>query len=91
MRTQRRWLWIGGAIATAAAALALGLPLSTLLIVAAVLACPAAMYFGMRGTHQGSGSMACHPGATDQQPKAEASAPASLGEPARPHGKERPG
>ena len=70
MKVDRKWLWIGGAVVGAGAALALGVPLGTLLIVAALLACPAAMYLGMRGTHQGAGGMACHPGtyqAQDQQ------------------------
>jgi hypothetical protein len=44
----------------------LGVPVATLLLVAAVLACPVTMYFGMRGMHHGGG-MACHPGAADQQ------------------------
>ncbi|HEX9531230.1 MAG TPA: hypothetical protein VGA58_00430 [bacterium] len=92
MRTQRRWLWIGGAIAATAAALALGVSLSTLLIVAAVLACPATMYFGMRGMHQGSGGMTCHLGAADHQPEAKASAASSsLVEPAQSHEQARPG
>lgn len=47
--TQRKWLWISGAALAVAVALALGLPLGSVLIVAAVLACPLAMYFGMRG------------------------------------------
>ncbi len=49
MMPQRIWLWIGGVIIGAAAALALGVSLGTLLVVAAILACPVAMYFGMRG------------------------------------------
>ena len=54
MTINRKWLWIGGAAAGAAAALALGVPLATLLLVAAVLACPAMMLFGMRGMHHGA-------------------------------------
>jgi hypothetical protein len=50
---QHRWLWIGAGVAAAAAALALGVPLGSVLIVAAVLACPLAMYFGMRGMGMG--------------------------------------
>jgi hypothetical protein len=43
----RRWVWLGGALAVALAAIAWGVPLVTLLSVAALLACPAAMLFGM--------------------------------------------
>jgi uncharacterized protein (DUF2062 family) len=50
---QHRWLWIGAGVAAAAAALALGVPLGSVLIVAAALACPLAMYFGMRGVGMG--------------------------------------
>jgi uncharacterized membrane protein len=56
MTRQGIWLAIGGIVAAAAAALALGVPLGTLLIVAAVLACPLAMYFGMRGMGMGEES-----------------------------------
>ena len=47
--TQRRWLWIGGGVAAVATALPLGVPRGNVLIVAAALACPLAMYVGMRG------------------------------------------
>ena len=47
MTVDRRWLWAGGALAVAGGALALGVPLATPITIAAVLACPAAMYFGM--------------------------------------------
>jgi len=43
------WLCIGVVLAGVALALAFGVSLGTLLLVAAVLACPIAMYFGMRG------------------------------------------
>jgi hypothetical protein len=49
MAIDRRWLWVGGILAVAGGALALGVSLATLLTLAAVLACPAAMYFGMCG------------------------------------------
>ena len=49
MRSARTWLWMVGIIAGVAVALAFGVSLGTLLIVAALLACPIAMYFGMRG------------------------------------------
>jgi len=52
-RTQRRWLWIGSGVAAVVAALALAVPLGSVLTVAAVLACPLAMYFGMRGMGMG--------------------------------------
>lgn len=47
MTTQRKWLLIFVVIAVAAAALAVGVRLDTLLLAGAVLLCPAAMYFGM--------------------------------------------
>ena len=47
--TQRQWLWISGAVLAVAVALALGVPLGSVLIAGAALACPLAMYFGMRG------------------------------------------
>jgi uncharacterized membrane protein YdjX (TVP38/TMEM64 family) len=53
MTTQRRWLWIGGGVLAVAAALAFGVPLGSVLIVAPALACPLAMYFGMRGMAMG--------------------------------------
>jgi hypothetical protein len=51
--TQRQWLWVGAGVAAVAAALTLGVPLGSVLIVAAALACPVAMYFGMRGMGMG--------------------------------------
>jgi putative Ca2+/H+ antiporter (TMEM165/GDT1 family) len=56
MTRQGKWLVIGGIVAAAAAALALGVPFGSLLIVAAILACPLAMYFGMRGMGMGEES-----------------------------------
>lgn len=47
MPVDRRWYWLGAALAAAGIALVAGLPLHTLLYVAALLACPAAMFFGM--------------------------------------------
>jgi len=63
MKWDRRWLWLVGALAVIMGALAWGLPLATLLTVAAILACPAAMLFGMgmMGRTQ-EGGMACHAG-----------------------------
>ena len=49
MSSPRTWLWIGGIIAGVAVALAFGVSLWSLVIVAALLACPIGMYFGMRG------------------------------------------
>lgn len=49
MTTQKRLLWISGIVVLAIVALYLGVPPGTLLIVGALLLCPAAMYFGMRG------------------------------------------
>lgn len=47
MPVDRRWYWLGAALAAAGIALVAGLALHTLLYVAALLACPAAMFFGM--------------------------------------------
>ena len=44
-----QWLLIGAIAVGFAAAWALGAPLGILLIVIVLLACPLAMYFGMRG------------------------------------------
>ena len=49
MSAARTGLWIVGILAGVAVALAFGVSLGTLLIVAALLACPIAMYFGMCG------------------------------------------
>ena len=65
MARDRRWLWLAGVVVAVLSAVAWGVPLATLLIVAAFLACPAAMFFGMgmMGRPQ-QGGMACHPGAS---------------------------
>jgi len=55
MKLDSRWMWIGGVLAAAVLALVAGITPGTLLIVAALLACPAAMYFGMRGHQSASG------------------------------------
>jgi hypothetical protein len=47
MKRDRRWFWLGVAVAVVGAALAAGVPLATILTIADVLVCPAAMYFGM--------------------------------------------
>lgn len=44
-----KWLLVIGVVAAVLAALALGVPPSTLLLVGVALLCPAAMYFGMSG------------------------------------------
>lgn len=64
MIRDRRWLWLTGALIAVLGALAWGIPLGTLLTIAALLACPAAMLFGMgmMGRTQ-EGGMACHSGA----------------------------
>lgn len=63
MARDRRWRWLAGALVVVLGALAWGIPLGTLLAIAALLACPAAMFFGMgmMGRTQ-EGGMACHPG-----------------------------
>jgi hypothetical protein len=61
MACDRRWLWVAGAAVAVLGALAWGVPLGTLLALAALLACPAAMLFGMRMTGRtGEGGMTCH-------------------------------
>lgn len=62
MQVNRRWLWIAGGLGAAGGALALGVPLGTVLIVAALLACPIMMSLGMRGSHHGTGGMGSRPG-----------------------------
>ena len=47
MRTQGKWFVISGIVVAFAAALAAGMPVSTLLWLGAALLCPAAMFFGM--------------------------------------------
>ena len=73
MTIQRKWLVMIGVIVTAVAAWALGVSLNTLVLLGAVLLCPAAMYFGMSGTGQGCGhSEKCdHSNASDQELKTE--------------------
>ncbi len=60
MARGRRWFWLAGALVVALGALAWGIPLATLLTIAALLACPAAMFLGMgmMGRMQ-DGGMAC--------------------------------
>lgn len=64
MTTQTKLLWIAGVIAGAAIALYFGVSLGTLLIVGALLLCPAAMYFGMRGMGERGGQ---RPSGNDQR------------------------
>ena len=52
MTTQKKLLWIAGIVLAVIIARYLGVPWNTLLIVGALLLCPAAMYFGMRGMGQ---------------------------------------
>lgn len=47
MTSDRRWLWVAGVAVVVLGALAWGIPLATLLTIAALLVCPAAMFFGM--------------------------------------------
>lgn len=55
MKSQRKWLFVGGVAVAVAVALALGVSINTLLLFGAALLCPAAMYFGMGGMRQGCG------------------------------------
>lgn len=60
----RKFLLLGGIIVVAVAALALGVPVGTLLLVGATLLCPAVMFFGMNAMGaEGGGcghSAKCH-------------------------------
>ena len=87
MNVDRRWLWAAGLLAVVGGALAMGVPLSTLLYVAALLACPAVMFFGMgmmskTGTGSQGRSTACHadPGQEERDRNQSASATATLAE-----------
>ncbi len=67
MQVGRRWYWLGAALVVAGGVLVAGVPLGTLLTIAALLACPAAMYFGMGmmgrpGASQAGGDPAHQPG-----------------------------
>jgi len=67
MQVDRRWYWLGAAFVLAGVALVAGVPLGTLLTIAALLACPTAMYFGMGmmgrpGASQAGGDPAHQPG-----------------------------
>ena len=75
MATQKKLLWIAGIVLAVIVARYLGVPLNTLLIVGAVLLCPAAMYFGMRGMGQQSDQRR---GGTREQPhESESKLPAA--------------
>lgn len=54
MKTSNKLIIVFGIAAAFAVGLATGVPLGTLLLVGALLACPATMLFGM-GMHHGSG------------------------------------
>jgi hypothetical protein len=69
MTAQRMWLCIAGAGAGIAAALALGASGQILLIVVAVLACPVAMYLGMRGMKMNRGDTHADSAAPHKSPK----------------------
>lgn len=79
MKTNRRWLWLGSALAVAAGALVLGVPLRTVLTAAALLACPAVMFLGMglMGGAQGGCAMD-HPPGSRELPRANTAGPAGL-------------
>lgn len=67
MNIDRRLMWLGGAFGVVGVALAAGVPLSTLLTLALVLACPASMFLMMRmgmGRTQGGAQVAGPPAAS---------------------------
>lgn len=51
---KNKWLLVSGAIAALFIAWTVGVSLGALLMVCALLLCPAAMFFGMRGISGGS-------------------------------------
>lgn len=59
MVMRNKWLLVLGAVVAAVAGLAAGIAPGTLLIVGALLLCPAAMYFGMRGMSHASDDRPC--------------------------------
>jgi hypothetical protein len=70
MRAPYTWLWLVGILAGVALALALGVSLWSLVIVAAVLACPIAMHFGMRGMDRSQDSTPEPPRRMQRDPEA---------------------
>lgn len=74
MKSKRKLLFVGGAVVAIVAALALGVPVNTLLLFGAALLCPAVMLFGMRGMddHQcGHGGARRHSNAHDSARRTE--------------------
>ena len=84
MSAPRTWLWRGGIIAGVAVALAFGVSLGTLLIVAALLACPIGMYFGMRGMGMQQESTQEPPRRLQRDPEARGTSPERDGQQPRP-------
>ena len=70
MSSPRTWLWLVGILAGVALALALGVSLWFLVIVAAVLACPIAMDYGMRGMGRSQDSTPEPPRRLQRDPEA---------------------
>lgn len=56
---KNKWLLALGVIAAVVAALAAGIEPGTVLIIGALLLCPAVMYFGMRGMSHASDERPC--------------------------------
>ncbi len=79
MKTNRTWLWLGGALVVAAGILALGVPLGTVLTIAAVLACPAAMFLGMGMMGRMQGGQAVEPSGPPAVPGAAAAGTSPMG------------
>jgi hypothetical protein len=65
----RRWVWLGGTVAVAFDALAWGVPLVTLLSIAALLACPTAMLFGMGAMCRMQGAQTADRAAAEARPR----------------------
>ena len=62
MKTSSKWITVLGIAAAFAVGLAAGAPLGTLLLAAALLACPAMMFFGMHGMQHGDSGGCQHCG-----------------------------
>ena len=84
VNSPRTWLWIVGTLAGVALALALGVSLWSLVIVAALLACPIGMYFGMRGMGTSQESTPEPPRRLQRDPEVRGTPPERDGQQPRP-------
>lgn len=66
MKTSSKLIIVLGIAAAFVVGLAVGVPFGTLLLVGAVLLCPAMMFFGMHGVRHGGGCPNCEKNAHNQ-------------------------